>query len=52
MPSWMFGVIIEIWPKHAKNDFYFNLQPFQRFSTHPPVDKVHDTKVKTWTRIW
>ena len=45
--------LIEIWPKHAKNEFYFNLQHFQLFSTPPPsVDKVHalPPKIKSWIR--
>ena len=29
-------ILIEIWSEHAKNYFYFNLQPFQWFSSPPP----------------
>ena len=36
-------LLIEIWPKHAKNDFYFNRQHFQfnDFLTLLLFDKVH-----------
>jgi len=33
-------ILIEIRPKHAKNDFYFNLYDFMT-QDPPPVGKVH-----------
>ena len=34
--SFLCIILIEIWPKHAKNDFYFNLQHFHLIFYPPP----------------
>ena len=46
-------ILIEIWPKHAEIDFYFNPSTLSMIFYPPPVDKVHaPPKVKSWTRHW